>query len=574
MSVSDEQLYAYLQDVSLISRTSLVAAREYARTHDVSLVEVLVQQGYLSADEVRRVVAQCLGIPFITLNVPDIAPEALILLPEPFCRAHSMVAYAYGEEGLEVAVLETEGLLVLEEYASEHIYKIIPRMTDAASMTRALIQYQKILKEKHGKTIQYAVRDGLSEPLVDGILGHALASSASEAHFEPRDRGVLVRYRVQGQLFDAMTVPTRAYPGLLARFKQVAKLLPDSASPQTGRFTVQQSSSALDSVSCQVATLPTRMGERVLLSIAPHNVGRRGMALESLGFHGAQIDDIQRVLARPAGMVVVGSDAPIHRSALLYTLLDVVARPQRTVVAIESATYIPFPGVNQVQLSPQLGQTYASAVRAALTNLPDVLLVDLVQDAQTAELLVHAANRGVLVLVGTTAPNALEVLLAVAGYGISPALLAATLRLVIGSSTVSVPTTAEATRQLSHSEARLLEPIADFGRVLGALRTEDIISMQTLWKDVAFIDAEPNHIQRIGVHEVVPMTRVLQMQLEQEAGLRYLLEAMRSSGALTLVEEALYQAAQGRTTVSEVLRVAQEYTSIVEYNGEKTSHYR
>jgi type IV pilus assembly protein PilB len=278
MHVEDSQIKDFIIDAGLISKSEAEEAEKEAKQKKKTLSETLITKGKFTDDDLRRVQAYILGIPFINLKGQEINKDILGLIPEPIARKHNIIAFEKKSDALEVAMLDTDDLQALNSVKKKVGLKILPRLTDSESMRWALIQYQKNLKDEFGdlikneaneiKTITEKTPAESASPgdlkkmaeelpvvrIVDTLLKHAIIQNASDIHIEPLEDQILVRYRIDGILHDAMILPKHIGLSLVARIKVLSSLkLDEKRLPQDGRFKIDMSG---EKVSFRVSTLP------------------------------------------------------------------------------------------------------------------------------------------------------------------------------------------------------------------------------------------------------------------------------------------------------------------------------
>ena len=297
-----------------------------------------LKSDFLGEDEMRRAGGAALGLQFVILDRENISPDALMLVPEPISRAHSVIAFKNDENVVEIALLDIASLDALGFLKG---YKILPRTTDRASILRSLVIYQKLLKEKYGAELARTQTKEL-------FLLHAKANGASYVHIEPTDKGLLVRHRIGGVLYDVMTLPNAA-----------AK-------------------------------------EKVILRV-PHDANQ-GFSLPALGLHGEALDRLHRALAR-GGLILISGKEKSGKTTLLYTLLDHLGS-RANIVTVEEQIERRVPRATQTRADRSIGLTPAAAARAALKQDPDVLMVGDLRDEECAKIAAHAANCAIPVLAG------------------------------------------------------------------------------------------------------------------------------------------------------------------------------
>lgn len=555
MQVDGEQLGGFLIDGRLLSRGQLndILARGAVREEDA--YTALVHSAAVPEDELRRAAAHVLGIPFVQLGRDDISQEALMLIPEPIARSRSLIAFARADNTVEVVLLDLDDLPAIQFLSDQHRLKILPRLTDRDSIKRALLLYQKILKEKFFTMLQHG------ESAVDALLHHALLSRAGGIHLDLSTAGMLVRYRINHVLHETMQLPEQIGKSLAERLKSLAKILPVSSSIQEGRFKVEKDGEKL---TVHLSYAPTVQGEKLHLRLARDVHGQHGFTLELLGFHGEALERMHNALRQRSGVILVSGPQGSGKTTLFYTLLDILSSPHLVITTVEDTVGQRLPHVTQMRVVPESGISFASVVRTALKQDVDVLMLGDVRDKETAMLAASAASRGVLVLVGIESSSAAQAIEDFASLGISPIQLAATLLVSAHTRIVKkVCLQFRAEHHLSRPEGAPLEAHANFGRVLAALKDEKVIPQGNQWKDLLFITAESckecegGYVGQTGLQEVLPTTSSIKELILRKAPMEEVEETARQAGMLTLVEDGLFKAAQGITSIEELLLLVQ-----------------
>jgi len=450
MIVNNEQLKEFLIDSGLISRKDVEDAEKKANKSNAYLGNIFVAEGKLAEDDLRRTEAYILGIPFIGLKGQKINLDILSLIPEPIARKHNIIAFKKNPDTLEVAMLDTEDLGAIEFVRKKVGLKILPRVTDKESMKSALVQYQKSLKAEFGEIIEKeatslkAVAEGgeeaqseedlkkLAEDLpvvkiVDTLLSHAIIQGASDIHIEPMEAQVVIRYRIDGLLHDAMILPKTAAPGIVARIKVLANLkLDEKRLPQDGRFKIE---AAGENVAFRVSTLPVYYGEKTVMRLLRESVS--GFTLEKLGFHGISLERIHEASSRHVGMILTTGPTGSGKSTTLYTILDILNKPDVNISTIEDPIEYQMARVNQTQVKPEIGLTFASGLRSLVRQDPDIVMVGEIRDAETASLAVNAALTGHLVLSTLHTNSAAATMPRLLDMGIEPFLIVSTVNIII-----------------------------------------------------------------------------------------------------------------------------------------------
>lgn len=540
----------FLVDRGLLSRRSIDDALK--RAGGTPLYEALQGLGLVDEDELRRAAAHAMGVTFVEFARHEIEQEALFLIPEPLARARNMLAYRLGEQGLEVALLDLADLAALEPLHLSH--RVLPRLTSRHSLTHGLLHYQKLLKEKFAAVLVH------SGDAVEALLHHALLSRAHGVHIDLKTTGALVRYRIGHALEDAMELPAHIGQALADKLKLLAKLLPASRAMQEGRFKIEKNGERYAVhvfAGPRVDGLPVgNAGERITLRLARESAGHGGFTLESLGLRGKALEDVYAALFGRPGLVVVAGPKKSGVSTLLYTLLDLLNAPARTVATVEETIEHRLPHVMQVEIDSAGGVDTAASLRAVLKQDPSVVMVANLRDSRVAALAASAASCGVMVVAGLEANSASEAVERLLGLGVPPLTLASTLRAVVSTRLVEKLPEGAARTPLARADLAVFEPYADFGRVLAALKEEGLVEKGSQWKDLVFGVGAGDGV--VGLQEVMPITEPIKELILRGAGAEEIEQVAKTEGMLSILEDGLCKAAEGITSIEEVSRLFTE----------------
>jgi type II secretory ATPase GspE/PulE/Tfp pilus assembly ATPase PilB-like protein len=550
MFVPNRELGDFLLDARALTRAELsdLLARV---TESESLYAMLKKSGTVGEDELARAAAYVLGVPFMPVPHEAIAHEALMYIPEPLAREMGMAAFKREGNALTVMLLDIENLPALAYLEREQGMKIIPQLTDRASLKRALLAYQKLLKEKYATRF----KADSSDVVLDALLSHALLSRAEEIHLEPENEGLAsrlnVRYRINGKLRSAMAIGAEARL-LVSELKKLANLSFTLLLPQEGKFKVVLKNN--ERVSVRVATLPTHSGEKITLHVHHEHAAQKGFTLQSLGAHGDTLEEMHHILMKKEGLVLVSGPQGGGKSTLIYTMLDYLASADASMITVEEKIEMPLPYAAQSPVRRELGQTFASSVRAALLHSPDILMIGECNDEDTVALATNAAARGVFVIAGVEDGGASSAIQKMLSLNADPLTLAAAIRASIGTRVVKkICQDCKEEYHLARVEAAPIEAHADFGKVLAALKAEKIVGEGVQWKELLFPRAvgcskcEGGYKGHIGLQEILPVSAITR-ELITTKGER----EDKSEIPLNIVEDGLFKAAQGLTSIEEV----------------------
>lgn len=583
MKVEDQQLGAFLLDSELVTKKDLKKAEKKAEKTKQQLGEILVREGMITREQLAKLEAYILGIPYVSLEKESIDPQVLKIIPEPIARKHNIVAFRKEGNRLEVAMLDPEDLQTIDFIKKKANLKILPRLTNEESIKIVLRQYQeslkaefgelikketgmvKVIKQKEGETEKQALQKQASElpiiKIVDAVLRHAILQNASDIHIEPQDKEVLVRYRIDGILHDAMTLPLDIQTGIVARIKVLSELkLDEHRLPQDGRFKIETEDYR---VSFRVSILPVYNGEKIVMRLLRENV--KGFTLEGLGFLGDALEKVHKNLKRTVGMVLVTGPTGSGKTTTLYTMMDILNEPGVNISTIEDPIEYRMPRINQTQVRPDIGLTFANGLRSLVRQDPDILMVGEIRDSETASLAINASLTGHLVLSTLHTNSAAGALPRLLDMEQEAFLISSTVNLIVAQRLVRrlCPESREKYK-LKAQDMEDIEKYIDIERVVSFLKKNKIIEKAKKFEDLEFYKPKPSkqcpdgYKGRIGIYEVLEVTATIKNLITSKTTSDLLEEQAKKEGMITVAEDGIIKAAQGITSIEEVLRVTRE----------------
>ncbi|MEN9647509.1 MAG: hypothetical protein RLY57_313 [Candidatus Parcubacteria bacterium] len=580
MYIEATQLKEFVIDSGLVSQTDIEKALAQAEKTGDDFGNVLVSQGKISEDDLKRMQAYLLGVPYVDLAKTKIPFEILSLIPEPIARTHNIIAFKKEGNKLEVAMLDTDDLKAIDFVQKKTGLNIVPRLTSGDSIKNALVQYQKSLKADFGDIIKKETGsitvlqdkdlEGLAEGdlkklaedlpvvrVVDTLLKHAILQGASDIHIEPTEAELVVRYRIDGVLRDAMVLPKNAGLSITARLKVLAALkLDEKRLPQDGRFKIDLDG---EKVSFRVSILPVYYGEKTVMRILRENAG--GFSLESLGFHGPNLERIHEGANLANGLILTTGPTGSGKTTTLYTVLDILNTPDVNISTVEDPIEYQMKRVNQTQVKPEIGLTFAAGLRSLVRQDPDIIMVGEIRDNETAGLAVNAALTGHLVLSTLHTNSAAGALPRLIDMKMEPFLLASTLEIIIGQRLVRKLSSAKEKYFLTSAGIASLGKIVDLDRMMKFLKDEKIVPADAEWEKVPFYKPKPSEESddgykgRVGIHEVLKMSSTIRDLIMKNATAEQIELQAKKEGMLTMTEDGIFKSVQGFTTIEEVLRV-------------------
>ncbi len=449
MKVEENQLKAFLIDAGLITGKKFDEILEKTKRLGKRVEDVLISEGIVGKEQLMKLEAYILGIPFTNLEKEKIDPEVLRIIPEPIARAHNIIAYRKKGNDLEVAMLDPEDLMTIEFIKKTSNLRILPRLTTEESIKNALRQYaqtleaefSELIKKEAGEIKTIREEEIVEEKLelrkiaeelpiikiVDTLLKHAILERASDIHIEPLEKEVLVRYRIDGILRERMVLPKQVAPGIVARVKVLSNLkLDEHRLPQDGRFKIETPDYKY---SVRVSILPVFDGEKIVMRLLPESA--KAFTLEELGLRDLNLERVQDALKKPIGMILVTGPTGSGKTTTLYSMLEILNTPAVNISTIEDPIEYRMPRVNQTQVNPKIGLTFASGLRALVRQDPDIIMVGEIRDEETASLAINAALTGHKVLSTLHTNTAAGAIPRLIDMKVEPFLLSSTLNLIM-----------------------------------------------------------------------------------------------------------------------------------------------
>ena len=583
MHVEPQQLKAFLLDAGLVTESQFEEALKKAEKTKQRVEDVLVSEGLATQDKLAKIKAYILGIPFVNLEKEIVPPEILKIIPEPIARNHNIVAYRKEGKKLQVAMLDPEDLGTIEFIKKKADLKILPCLTSVEGIKNVLRQYQETLEAEFGEIIKKEAMDvvpfkegeiveekeelvKVAEKLpiiriVDTLLRHAILQRASDIHIEPTEKEVVVRYRIDGILRDAMILPKTVSSGIVARVKVLSNLkLDEHRLPQDGRFKVETKEYKY---SIRVSILPVFDGEKIVMRLLSESAN--AFTLEELGLRGEALEKVQNALRKPIGMILITGPTGSGKTTTLYAMMEILNTPDVNISTIEDPIEYRMPRINQTQVSPKIGLTFANGLRALVRQDPDIIMIGEIRDNETTGLAINAALTGHLVLSTLHTNNAAGSIPRLIDMQAEPFLISSTLHVIMAQRLVRRLYSEKEKYKLKDADLENLAKYCDLDKILGVLKEEKIAKPNvTTLKNVEFYQPKPSKecldgfSGRIGIFEVLSVTETIKELIVKRATSDQIQEQAEREKMRTMVEDGFVKAAQGITTIQEVLRVMTE----------------
>jgi general secretion pathway protein E len=543
----------------LLVRAGKISARDLERALAArqemggTLEGVVVQLGLVSEMDVVQTRSTQLGVPFVPADgFPDAPAEVQGLLPE-FLSTHRCYPLRLEGNLLEVAMAAPDDAFVLKALRLATGLEVKPYIAMPSDIEKALAQPQQELQDNEGEADDSGdfvehLRDLASEApvirLVNSIIGKVIELRASDIHLEPFDDGLHVRYRVDGVIHSSEVVPPRHGAAVSSRVKLLAHLdIAERRLPQDGRINTRVKGRELD---LRVSTVPTVHGESVVMRVLDRASVR--FSLDQMGFEADTLSRFNALLARPHGILLVSGPTGSGKTTTLYAALSKLDASTQKIINVEDPVEYQLEGINQIQVHPQIGLTFANALRSILRQDPDIIMIGEMRDGETAQIAVQSALTGHLVLSTLHTNTATGAVIRLLDMGVEPYLITSSVNGVLSQRLVR--TLCQHCREPQEVSPELLERTG-LGRFLNpgipVYRARGCPHCR-----------DTGYQGRTGIHELLVMDDPMRKAVLQGKDESELHSLASRSGMLTLYEDGLRKVASGATCLEELLRVTQE----------------
>lgn len=565
MSITNEKLRALLVERGYINKTDFESALKEAEKTNTPLERTLVEKGTISDENLGKVIAEEINCPFIDLRRIKILDEFLNIIPEVVARSQQAIIFDRAPTGLKFATSNPENYEFIKFLERKTGGPIEVFYATPLGMEEVLRHYRNDLRER----VRTIIEDFKTHPqdeenivkLVNYFLEYAYDNRASDIHIEPREKEVMVRFRIDGVLHEVVSFPKNLHEKIVFRVKIMSRLRTDEqAAAQDGRFDYQMGDARFD---VRVSVLPVADGENVVLRLLSER--SRRLDLEKLGLSGSDLKKVEGAIAKPYGMVLAVGPTGSGKTTTLYGILQILNRPEVNIMTIEDPVEYDVEHVQQIQVNPKKNLTFATGLRSIVRQDPDIIMVGEIRDNETASIAVNAAMTGHLVLstmhandAATTFPRLLEM-------GIEPFLVASGVNVVVAQRLVR--RTCEQCRvsyTLTESEIEVLKKESHLPTFLEKAGGKSDFSGIRLYRGTGKIDNGgicpmcdgAGYSGRIGIFEVMEMTDELHALVTQKATASVINKKATERGMTSVFHDGIEKVFQGITTLEEVIRVA------------------
>lgn len=569
----------FLIDTNIVTEKRFLELKKEADTKKIDIEDLLLEKEVINDDQLLNFKAQIMNAQIVDLRNVEISMEVLSIIPEPIARRHYVIAFAKDKQYLSLAMYDPEDLQTKEFIKKKTGLGIKTFISSKKSIEFGLSKYHSSLENEFSNLIKEGggsrrtdqdITDALKKMaeqipiirVVDTLLEYAIFEKASDIHIEPEEGNVVVRYRIDGILHEVMSLPKAVHSALIARIKVLANLkIDEHRLPQDGRFKVEKDDY---NISLRVSTIPVFDGEKVVMRLLDEST--KASTLEQLGFQHSNLEKIKNNIKKPHGALLVTGPTGSGKSTTLYSILTILNNKMVNISTIEDPVEYKIEGVNQMQVNPKIGLTFAMGLRALLRQDPNVIMIGEIRDNETAEEAIHAAMTGHVVLSTLHTNSAAGALPRLLDIGIEPYLIASTVNAVIAQRLVRV--ICPDCIQSYKIDKETLENISifDLDELLRVMIREGAVSKRiksvselTFYRGVGCAKcSHTGYKSRLGIHEVLEVSPEVQSFIVSRASTQVIQKKAQEQGMVLMWQDGFIKATLGITTIDEILRVSRE----------------
>lgn len=546
MSIDNKKLEEILAKEQYLDDASIKEALMVAEREGEALSAILIEKGFLTKDLLGQAIAEFYKLPYIDLNSQAPQSDLVNLIPEAFAREHSVVVARHGLDGKAlVATANPEDMAILPKLQEFLKTKdVTVGYSVLEDIENVFIHYRKPLETRFSQIIKAGGR--MAADLAEQIFSDAALLRASDIHFEPHEKELLVRFRIDGVLHDAGKIPSTYHDAIINRIKVLARLRTDEHQEiQDGAIRMVIDGKMLE---LRVSVAPIYDGEKAVLRVLGYYV--RGFTLYDLGFSEEHRQIVEAAARKPFGMILATGPTGSGKTTTLYAITKLLNNPGINITTIEDPVEYKIEGVNHIQVNPAVNLTFAQGLKSIVRQDPDIILVGEIRDNETAEIAINAALTGHLMLSTLHANDAATSIPRLLEMGIEPFLISSTMEVIIAQRLVR--------RICERCRASIVVQAGELKeRSPGIEKYIGKTAKHTFYKGKGCESCNhTGYVGRVGIFEVVQVTADLRELILKKPTISEIYALFDRMGVKSLFEDGLAKAKTGITTLDEVLRVS------------------
>jgi len=516
---------------------------------------VLNDLGYITQDAMFQVLEFQLNIPYVDLSTITIEREAATLIPVALAERHQIIPIKITGKKITLAMVDPTNFYAIDDVRMVSSYDVDPVIASEKDVLRAIRESYGVqdlvekavsqMRPDDASLTSSAIQTAEDAPiisLVNSFISQAIKDMASDIHIEPQEKNLRVRFRIDGMLQEFGTYPRDLHPAIIARIKIIGEMdIAERRIPQDGRIKVREGGRDVD---VRVSTLPTIMGEKVVMRLLDQQAII--LDLEKLGFSTHNKEIYRKLYTQSYGMILVTGPTGSGKTTTLYSTLLAVNSPSKNILTLEDPVEYRLPGINQVQVNPKSGLSFASGLRSVLRQDPNVVLVGEIRDGETADIAIRASLTGHLVFSTLHTNDAAGTIIRLLDMDVEPFLVASSVLGVIAQRLVRVICP-------QCKDDYLLAPDAVERNFLGVGPEKEIVLYRGLGCSYC---NNTGYRRRMAIHEIMPVTSKIREAINRKASSDEISSIAIQQGMVTMRQDGIQKALAGLTDIGEVMRVA------------------
>ncbi|GIG35121.1 hypothetical protein Cpa01nite_05020 [Cellulomonas pakistanensis] len=538
-----------------------MAALDEQMARGQSLGRTLVEIGVLTEGQLVAALARQVGMAFVDLDEYQVDRSAVSMVPAALCRRYTVLPVGFQDGALVLATADPGNVVAVDDVRTVSGMAVLPIVATFENLNRAIERFcradgemedlSSAFEEEQQSQQQQVDLSNIGSAVEDDapivryvnlLVTQAISDRASDIHIEPTEHDLRVRYRIDGVLHEMQRSPKQIQGGVISRVKIMSDIdIAERRKPQDGRMSVTHNGRKID---LRVATLPTVWGEKIVMRILDNSTA--SLDLRDLAFLEHNYETYRESYTKPYGMILVTGPTGSGKSTTLYATLNAVSKPEINVITVEDPVEYRLPGINQVQVNPKAGLTFAGALRSILRSDPDVVLLGEIRDHETAQIAIEAALTGHLVLSTLHTNDAPSAVTRLTEMGIEPFLVGSALDAVV------------AQRLARRLCGKCCEPYTPTEAELTAARFPWVPGepLPELFRPVGCVAcSRTGYRGRVALHEVMRVTEEIERLAVARSSAAEISATARQQGMITLRDDGWQKVALGQTSVEEILRV-------------------
>ncbi len=536
----------------------------------ISIDTLLLQSNTVPPQKYYEARAKSIGVAYVSIASMPFSPEALGFIPKNLAERNTLIPFAYEKEtnSLSVAMadpldFETINFIKHKTGLNVKAFQGIPDEINESIKTQYTVglvgEVKEALKEREQITkiktfdkesIKDTINDAPIAKIVSTVLEYAMKSRSSDIHIEPFEDRVRVRYRIDGILYERLSLPLGVAQAVVSRIKILSDMkIDEHRTPQDGRFNFKFGEEEVD---LRVSVLPTVYGEKIVMRLLRKSGGVP--SLQELGLRGTALKNLEASILRPHGIIIVCGPTGSGKTTTLYAVLSKLNTTRVNIMTLEDPVEYQIQGINQVQINPEVGLTFAKGLRSFLRQDPNIILVGEIRDNETTELAIQAALTGHLVFSTLHTSNAAGTLPRLLDMGAETFLLASTMNAIVAQRI--------ARKICDNCKYEYIPPqelVAEIQKVLGDLMPPNPSGQVKLYKGKGCeACGDSGYLGRVGIFEVMSVSEKIAKLVLQKADAATIENQAKEEGMITMKQDGFLKVLSGTTTIDEILRVAEE----------------